>query len=109
MKIIRDCLKEAYKNESREVQEEIEAERLAQNRCGDNSDNSSDETSNEDDESHGTVVKYGSVLTVTSTLDDLPTILQQVFAEIHCLTGWQFMVLGAGNLPGEEDHYESIV
>lgn len=56
MKIVRDCLKEAYKNESRKVREEIEAERLAQNRGGDNSDDSGDETSNEDDESHGTVV-----------------------------------------------------
>ena len=48
MKIVRDCLKEAYKNESREVREEIEAERLAQNRGGDDSDDSGDETSNED-------------------------------------------------------------
>lgn len=123
MKIVRDCIKEAYKNESREIKEEIEAERLAQNETDDNSGDSGDETSNEGDESHGAVVSavkrqayvtflyhnMGVDLLFTSALDDLPTMLQQVFTELHRLTGWRFMVLGAGNLPGEEDHYESIV
>lgn len=35
--------------------------------------------------------------------------LQQVFTELHRLTGWHFMVLGAGALPDDQERFESIV
>ena len=124
LKIIKDSTAAAYKNESREVKEETEAERLAQHEDNSSSDSDS-KTSDDGDETHRVManavkrqayvacacydVEYYADCGSLSALDDLPTMLQQVSAEIHRLTGWHFMVLGAGTLPDEEDRFESIV
>lgn len=55
MKIIRDCTIEAYKNESREVKEEVEAERLAQQEDDDAGDSTDSEKADGGDGSHSAV------------------------------------------------------
>ena len=55
MKIIRDCTIEAYKNESHEVKEEVEAERLAQQEDDDAGDSTDSEKADGGDGSHSAV------------------------------------------------------
>ncbi|KAH9913411.1 uncharacterized protein B0H18DRAFT_960372 [Fomitopsis serialis] len=106
LQIIKDVTVKAFDKENETIKAEVRAQMLArQTMAGNSTDDGSEGEEGADKESPENVI---DAVMCQAVLDDLPAILRQLFLEIYRRTGWYFLVLAAGEVPGSEGQIESI-
>ncbi|KAH9918024.1 uncharacterized protein B0H18DRAFT_1123294 [Fomitopsis serialis] len=102
LNIIKAKTEEKFKVETESIKAEIKADMLALRTMAATSEKDGEEGDEDADENTINAVVCQSVI------EDLPAILRQLFREIHRKTGWYFLVLAAGEVPGSDGQIESL-
>ncbi|KAH9834381.1 uncharacterized protein C8Q71DRAFT_724986 [Rhodofomes roseus] len=103
IEVIKWWTKQAYDAEDEDVKAEIQEE--IRTLCASRAEHGTSESEGAEEVTDEHVI---NAIASQALLDDLPAILRQIFLELHRKTGWYFLVLAAGEVPGSDGQYKTI-